>query len=216
MRLDFCIAFEVEGEYALFSEPITRVGGEKYSYPIPTYEAVKGICESIYWKPTFQWVVDKVRVLNPIKSEAKGIKTLSYSKPVHSLSYYTYLKKVRYQVQAHIEWNTAREDLASDRIMRKHYDMAIRSIKNGGRRDIFLGTRECQAYIHPTEFGAGEGAYDNSGTVCYGLLYHSITYPNQSDNKEMRINMWTARMENGVINYPRPENCDVPPKRFSL
>ena len=47
------IEYEVYGDYALFSDPVMRVGGEKSSYSIPTYEAVKGITESIYWKPTF-------------------------------------------------------------------------------------------------------------------------------------------------------------------
>ena len=36
------VTFQVSGDYALFSDPVTRVGGEKFSYPIPTYEAVKG------------------------------------------------------------------------------------------------------------------------------------------------------------------------------
>ena len=44
------IEYEVHGIYALFSDPVTRVGGEKSSYHIPTYEALKGITESIYWK----------------------------------------------------------------------------------------------------------------------------------------------------------------------
>ena len=35
------VEFEVSGEYALFSDPITRVGGEKFTYMIPTYEAIK-------------------------------------------------------------------------------------------------------------------------------------------------------------------------------
>ena len=46
------ISFTVYGRQALFSDPITRVGGEKCSYHIPTYEALKGIAKSIYWKPT--------------------------------------------------------------------------------------------------------------------------------------------------------------------
>lgn len=37
------IEYKVYGRYALFSDPITRVGGEKCSYQIPTYEAIKGI-----------------------------------------------------------------------------------------------------------------------------------------------------------------------------
>ena len=44
------VEFEVTGDYALFSDPVMRIGGEKCSYQIPTYEALKGILHSIYWK----------------------------------------------------------------------------------------------------------------------------------------------------------------------
>ena len=52
------IEFEVYGSYALFSDPVLRVGGEKTSYHIPTYEALKGITESIYWKPSIIWYIE--------------------------------------------------------------------------------------------------------------------------------------------------------------
>ena len=47
------IEFKVWGRHALFTDPLTRIGGEKCSYHVPTYEALKGIAKSIYWKPTF-------------------------------------------------------------------------------------------------------------------------------------------------------------------
>jgi CRISPR-associated protein Cas5d len=47
-----CLEFRLWGRYALFTDPLTKVGGEKCSYHIPTYEALKGVCKSIYWKPT--------------------------------------------------------------------------------------------------------------------------------------------------------------------
>ena len=49
------VEFEVFGDYALFSDPLMRLGGEKCSYQVPTYEALKGILSSVYWKPTFIW-----------------------------------------------------------------------------------------------------------------------------------------------------------------
>ena len=48
------------------------MGGEKTSYHIPTYEALKGITESIYWKPSIIWIVDAVRIMNPIQNGNKG------------------------------------------------------------------------------------------------------------------------------------------------
>jgi CRISPR-associated Cas5-like protein len=41
--------FVVYGHYGLFTDPLTKIGGEKSSYPIPPYQALKGIVESIYW-----------------------------------------------------------------------------------------------------------------------------------------------------------------------
>ena len=29
---------------------------------------------SVYWKPTLIWFIDKVRVMNPIQMEVKGIR----------------------------------------------------------------------------------------------------------------------------------------------
>ena len=57
MKFPNLVSLEVTGDYGLFTDPIMRVGGEKCTYQIPTYEALKGILASCYWKPTFVWVV---------------------------------------------------------------------------------------------------------------------------------------------------------------
>ena len=72
------IQFKVQGQYALFTDPITRMGGEKMSYQIPTYGALRGIVEAIYWKPTIEWMIDKCRVMKQIQTEAKGMRPLVY------------------------------------------------------------------------------------------------------------------------------------------
>lgn len=69
------VEFEVIGDRALFSDPVTRVGGEKTSYYVPTYEALKGILASIYWKPSLVWIIDAVRVMNPIQTASEGVRT---------------------------------------------------------------------------------------------------------------------------------------------
>ena len=207
------VEFCVYGDYALFSDPITRVGGEKCSYQIPTYEAIKGILASVYWKPTIIWYIDKVRVMNQIQTEVKGIRPIKYQQGGNDLSYYNYLKKCRYQVQAHFEWNMNRPELASDRNENKHHNIAKRMIEKGGRRDIFLGTRECQGYVEPCRFGEGAGFYDNLNQLAFGLMYHGITYPDESYSEEtknrMTINMWYPVMKNGVIEYLRPQKCPI-------
>ena len=149
------VEFKVYGRYALFSDPVTRVGGEKSSYQIPTYQALKGVMESIYWKPTITWVIDRVRVINPIITESKHIRPIMYSTPGNTLSIYSYLSDPVYQVQAHFIFNENRPELADDRNEDKHFQIAKRMIARGGRRDIFLVTRACQAYVESRTFGAG-------------------------------------------------------------
>lgn len=206
------VEFEVYGDYALFSDPIMRVGGEKCTYQVPTYEALKGILSSVYWKPTIVWIIDKVRVMNPVQTEVKGIRPIKYTGG-NDLSFYTYLKNCRYQVMAHFEWNENRPELAGDRNENKHHNIAKRMIEKGGRRDIFLGTRECQGYVVPCKFGEGEGHYDNIQELAFGLMYHGITYADEAFSEEtkncMTARFWYPKMQNGVINFLRPEKCPL-------
>lgn len=205
------VEFQVTGDYALFSDPLMRVGGEKNSYPVPTYEALKGILSSVYWKPTIIWYIDAVRVMEPVQTEVKGIRPIKYHGGGNDLSYYTYLKNVRYQVQAHFEWNDNRPELAGDRNENKHYEIAKKMIDKGGRRDIFLGTRECQGYVEPCIFGEEAGAYDDVPEWGMGLMYHGITYPDEAYSEKtagkMTANFWYPVMKRGVITFPRPEDC---------
>lgn len=207
------VEFQVYGDYALFSDPIMRVGGEKCSYQIPTYEALKGVLSSVYWKPTFIWYIDAVRIINPIQTAVKGIRPVKYNDGTNDLAFYTYLKDCLYQVKAHFEWNDNRPELADDRIENKHHNIARRMIEKGGRRDIFLGTRECQAYVEPCAFGEGPGAYDDIQELSFGLMYHGMTYPDESYSAEtsgkMTANLFFPTMRRGIIEFPRPEACPI-------
>lgn len=204
------VEFEVTGDYGLFSDPILRIGGEKCSYQIPTYEALKGILSSVYWKPTFIWRIMDVRIMNPIQTEVKGIRPIKYSGG-NDLAFYTYLKNCRYQVRACFDWNDNRLDLVQDRNENKHHRIAQRMIEKGGRRDIFLGTRECQGYVEPCEFGSGTGAYDSLPELSFGLMYHGITYPDEAYSAEtqgqMTARFWKPVMKNGIIHFLQPEEC---------
>ena len=66
----YSIYFEVEGSKALFTDPVSRIGKEKNSYPVPTQSALIGICSNIYWKPTIAYQITECRVMNEIQYEA--------------------------------------------------------------------------------------------------------------------------------------------------
>lgn len=205
------VEFCVYGKNAMFSDALTRAGGEKFSYPIPTYEALKGVLHSIYWKPTFIWFIDAVRIMKPIKNVRKGIRPIKYQGG-NDLSYYNYLEDVCYQVMAHFEWNMNRPELEQDRNEHKHHNIARRMIARGGRRDIFLGTRECQGYVESCVFGDGKSAYDNVD-MPFALMYEAMIYPDEAEKEEdmgyMTVCLWQPEMKNGVVEFIRPSDSPV-------
>jgi CRISPR-associated protein Cas5d len=215
------IEFRVWGRYAMFTDPLTRVGGEKCSYHLPTYEALKGICKSIYWKPTLIWYVDQVRLMRRIRTQTRGMKPLDFTAGGNTLAIYTYLTGdarssnptdltegpgVEYQVRAHFEWNCHQTALEGDRVEGKHFAIAQRCLERGGRQDIFLGTRDCQGYVAPCTFGSGVSDYDGDGSIDYGLMFHSFDYPDETGAGRLATNFWRPRMTDGVLSFPRPDN----------
>jgi len=202
------VEFKVKGKYALFTDPLTKIGGEKCSYHIPTYEALKGVLSSVYWKPTIIWVIDRVRVMKRIRTQTRSAKPIEYGGG-NSLAIYTYLADVEYQVQAHFEWNMNREDMAKDRNENKHYFVARRMIEKGGRRDIFLGARECQGYVEPCQFGEGESDYDNYGEIAFDLMFHGFDYPDELGKDELHARFWRPKMVDGKIDFISPEACSI-------
>lgn len=202
------IEFKVWARYALFTDPLTKIGGEKCSYQLPTYESLKGIAKSIYWKPTLIWVIDAVRVIKRIRTQTKGIKPLEFSGG-NSLAIYTFLADVEYQVQAHFVWNAHRKDLAADRNEGKHFAVAKRMLERGGRQDIFLGTRDCQGYVEPCDFGSGVGAYDGDDKIAFGLMFHGFDYPDETGDGKLHARFWWPTMAGGIVRFDHPENCPV-------
>jgi len=203
------IQFKVYGNLALFSDPITRVGGEKSSYHLPTYEAMLGICEAIYWKPTIIWIIDKVRVMKPIQTQTKSIKLRKYNSNQNDLATFTYLYDVEYHVSAHFEWNLARQDLSNDRDENKHHNLAKRYLNKGGKRDAYLGTRECFAYIEPCDFDEGIGFYDCIEEIRFGKMFHSFSYPKSENETNLYANLWDAILKRGVISFCKPNECTI-------
>lgn len=202
------ISFRLWGRYALFTDPITKIGGEKCSYHLPTYEAIKGVLKSIYWKPTLIWHVDQVRIIKPLRTQTKGTKPLNWNGG-NTLAFYTFLHEVEYQVEAHFEWNLYRPELANDRIDGKHYTIAQRMLEKGGRQDIFLGTRDCQGYVEPCDFGIGTGFYDEIDELAFGLMFHSFAYPDETGSLNLESLFWQATLKRGILQFPKPENCEI-------
>ena len=56
------------GPLACFTRPELKV--ERFSYPIMTPSAARGLLEAVLWKPAIQWHVNRIHVLKEIKFTA--------------------------------------------------------------------------------------------------------------------------------------------------
>ena len=200
---------EIAARNALFADPVIATGGERLSMQIPTYEALTGILRSIYYKPGMIFEVEKLRVVNPIQFESKAVLLPNYNKcgginekDLRDLAYFTYLKDVKYQIHAHFYFDKTQVNLYQDFIFGKHEAIFKRSLAAGGRRDIFLGRRECQGYVTSIPVGdewPGEGAYDDVAAYPLGMMYHGLTYPNMAYDEKTKghltMNMFSPVMK---------------------
>lgn len=200
--------YRLKGEYALFTNEFSKGGGESVSYQVPTQQALTGITDALYFKPTIRNVVKEVKVINPIQTETKGVRALV--KGGADLNYVTYLKDVEYLVRYHFEWNEDRPDLEKDRNPGKHQAIAERSLKRGGRRDVFLGTRECMAdadWISQEEYEDTESYYHNQ-TISLGIMFHSFRYPSESGGM-LKAYYADTQMTDGIIQFKSQEECEI-------
>lgn len=192
------VCYEVRGQYALFTNPMTKTGEDLHSYPVPTYSAVTGLTESIYWKPTIQWKPLRIRILNPIRYQARSKLLPVFKTGGKDLAYYSYLSDVCYQIEVQLAWGNSR--YASDRNVAKHYESMLRWLRRGGKLPVYLGTAECSAYVRPCLFGDGNGYYDTVD-MDFGIMVHSRDF----ENGEVRLA--PCRMHQGVIRFPDQKEC---------
>lgn len=201
------IEFEVYGDLALFTDPSMGNKDTRVTYPVPTYGVLVGVSESIYWQPTFYWVIDAVRVMAPIATYTMATSGQDPRTGKRKILENNFLYEPRYQVRAHFEWDLSRTDLAKDRISGKHYSILKRYLDKGGKLPVCLGVSECCADVDECEFGTGEGYYDKHGKMSLGIMCHSTDY---AKSQQQRYPLWwNPVMENGIIKYIRPEECSI-------
>ncbi|MCE5359416.1 MAG: type I-C CRISPR-associated protein Cas5 [Acidithiobacillus sp.] len=75
---------EIWGDFACFTRPELKI--ERFSYPVITPSAARGIFEAVYWKPEFRWIIDRIELLsypqwiglrrNEVKEKAPSERTI--------------------------------------------------------------------------------------------------------------------------------------------
>ena len=112
-------AYSLKGRRALFTDPVSRMGGEKMSYLFPTYQALKGLPNPFTGNLPSSGKSD-VRVMAQIQTESVGVRPIKFnSASANELSYYIFAR-CALSSRGSIDWNYNRTNLEQDRDFRKH------------------------------------------------------------------------------------------------
>jgi len=187
----------VWGEFASFNRPEMKV--ERVSYEVITPSAARGILEAIYWKPEMRWVVDRLRVLNPIRfthirrneidckisvrSVVSGLKagccSLGIAVEDHREQRAAMiLKDVCYGIEAHVE--VVKPELKGGKPIEAPEAKHLRQFKERARKGAcyhhpYLGTREFPAdFSLVEEFPACHESL--RGERDLGYMLHDIVF----------------------------------------
>ena len=217
------VKLHVWGDYACFTRPEMKV--ERVSYDVMTPSAARGVLEAVHWKPAIRWVIDRIRVLNPIRFES-----LRRNEVGHKIAAGTVraamrrgtdatprtlieddrqqraamvLRDVAYVIEAHFVLTAA---AAADDTEAKHVAMFNRRAAKGQCfHRPYLGTREFAA-----DFALVEG---EAPTSCLpsdqrnrdlGWMLHDIDY-----RDEVSARFFRASLRDGVIDVPSLDAAEV-------
>ncbi len=217
---------EVWGELACFTRPEMKV--ERFSYPVITPSAARGIYDAIYCKPNrdptqaqFRWQITRIEVLespsfialrrNEVKAKAPSERTVAQwmsgkkqPEPLWADEERTQrqtmaLKNVRYRLHARVHaWPGMESRLQS-------FEAQFRRRAAGGKciYQPYFGCREFPAYfelVEPDAPPAETVAWDQDlGLMLYDVF--DLSQPGTC-NSEQRISLFEAEVRAGVLEVP--------------
>jgi CRISPR-associated protein Cas5d len=200
---------EVWGDFACFTRPEMKV--ERVSYPVMTPSAARGVLEAIFWKPEFDWRVERIEVLRDIRffsilrnevnsrqsdraarswiAKGGGFVAEDDRAQRHTLA----LRDVAYRITAAIELRPhATDDIA------KYRDQFRRRVENGRCfATPYLGCREFSAAFGPPGGDRPIEITDDLGSMLLDIGYE----PAGGGRGTPRF--FHARLDAGVLHVPR-------------
>jgi CRISPR-associated protein Cas5d len=206
---------------------------ERFSYPIITPSAARGVYEAIYWKPKFHWQVTQIEMLSPpryialrrneVKEKAPGERTIQQwmsgsaaPEPIRADDMASQekgrtqrqtmaLKQVRYRLSAEIRpWPAHQLELPS-----MEAQFRRRAAKGQCIYQPYLGCREFPAFFRLLENEALEPplALDlQIGWMLYDVF--DISRPGTSTDAPS-VSLFLAAVNAGVLTVPDYASADV-------
>ena len=217
--MSYGVRLEVWGDFACFTRPELKV--ERFSYPIITPSAARGILEALFWHPGLRWIIDKIYILseiqytnirrNELKAKISASNVLSFAAKGEGELYQstkddiqqrasTLLKDPHYIIEAHFEIT---EHANPSDNPGKFREIFVRRARKGQCYHMtYLGCREFPAHFRLYEEESIAAAYHGE-TRDLGLMLYDIDY---SDSNNLRPTFFHAQLVDGVLDL---RDCEV-------
>lgn len=217
--MGFCL--EVSGEFACFTRPEMRV--ERVSYDVVTPSAARNIFQAILWKPSIEWQINRIEVLNPIRwmniqwnevgavisgnqvrrvmEKGRGRLQLFVEKERQQRASLI-LRDVCYRIYGHFNLT---EKAGSDETPEKFLAMFLRRARKGQCfRQPYLGCKEFSADFRLIEPDQPE-AEAIAETKDLGWMFYDYDYSEEPPSPRF----FRAEMNNGVLHIPAPDSSEI-------
>jgi CRISPR-associated protein Cas5d len=133
------------GPFACFTRPECKA--DKLSYEVITPSAARNMLQAIHWKPAFNWRIEEIHVLEPIRFVPMTLNEISTKNQIHHLTSKfrdqtrnMFLKNVAYGIVASVEMTT---QAGPEESPIKHLEMFRRRAEKGQSfTNPYLGLRE--------------------------------------------------------------------------
>ncbi len=220
--MSYGVRCRVWGPMACFTRP--EMKAERVSYDVITPSAARGILEATYWKPQMRWVIDRIRVLEPIRWASVRRNEVAEKIPLGSVKTAvrtgrgrlglvieherqqraaTILRDVDYIIEAHIE--VLDRSGPETKPEAKHLDQFNRRLDAGQVfHRPYLGTREFAADVAPVEGDPPACPDELRGRIDLGFMLLDIDFADR-----MTPRFFRAVMQDGVISVPDPRSAEV-------
>ena len=207
----------VRGDLACFSRPELKT--ERVTYSIPTPSALRGVLESVLWKPAILWIIQEIQLLRPIRFiqfRRNEVNNRASDRTANAVrlsgdpwNYYAdedrtqrntiALKDVDYAVTAQMELTSRR---GTDDSVRKFEEMFERRLEKGQCvTPPVLGLREFPAIV---EEYRGDPAPLNQDED-FGWMLHDIRFGAQPQAVFFHAVMKSGRL----VVPPFPDKGDI-------
>ena len=217
--MSYGVRLEVWGDFACFTRPELKV--ERFSYPVITPSAARGVLEALFWHNCLKWVIDRLYVLskiqyanirrNELKAKISASTVVNFAGKGQGELYLsareniqqrasTVLKAPHYVIEAHFEM-TGQANPSDN--PGKFREMFTRRARKGQCWHMpYFGCREFPAQFRLYEDEAIETAYPGE-TKDLGLMLYDIDY---SDPENLQPMFFQAQMVDGVLDL---RDCEV-------